>query len=83
MPPTGDMACNPGMYPDWDRTGDPLVNRLALSPLSHTSQGTILAFIFIMITIIIIFSHLGRIGTSSSLRLVLTLKDYDLPIRRL
>ena len=40
--PTGDLACNPGMCPDWERTSDPLVWRLVLSPLSHTSQGTIL-----------------------------------------
>ena len=31
-PPTGDLARNPGMCPDWDS------NRL-LSPPSHTSQG--------------------------------------------
>ena len=38
-PPTGDLACNPGMCPDWESTHDPLVHRLALHPLSHTSQG--------------------------------------------
>ena len=38
-PPTGELAHNPGMCPDWESTGDPLVCRLALKPLSHTSQG--------------------------------------------
>ena len=39
MPPIGDLAQHPGMCPDWESTGDPLVLRLALNPLSHTSQG--------------------------------------------
>ena len=34
-PPTGDLAGNPGMCPDWD----PLVRRPELNQLSHTSQG--------------------------------------------
>ena len=37
-PPTGDLACNPGMCPDWESTGNP-GSQPALSPLSHTSQG--------------------------------------------
>ena len=37
-PPTGDLARNPGMCPDWKSNGSPLVRRLALNPLSHTSQ---------------------------------------------
>ena len=28
-----------------NRTGDPLVHRLALSPLRHTSQGSLLPFL--------------------------------------
>ena len=39
-PPTGDLAHNPGMCPDWE--SNPLrfgSHRLALNPLSHTSQG--------------------------------------------
>ena len=31
-PPIVDLACNPGVCPDWDRTSDPLVHRLALEP---------------------------------------------------
>ena len=38
-PPTWDLACNPGTCPDWELNLDPLVHRLALNPLSHTSQG--------------------------------------------
>ena len=43
-PPTGDLACNPGMCPDWDSNHDHLVCSLALNPLSHTSQGKMLSF---------------------------------------
>ena len=39
MPPTGDLACNPGMCPDGNQTSDPLVHRPTLNPLSYTSQG--------------------------------------------
>ena len=38
LAPTGDLTHNPGMCPD------PLVCRLALSPLSHPGQGQILLF---------------------------------------
>ena len=34
-PPTGDLACNPGMCPDWR----PFGLQPALSPLSYISQG--------------------------------------------
>ena len=37
--PTGDLAHNPGMCPDWESNQRPLVCRLALDPQSHTSQG--------------------------------------------
>ena len=40
VPPTGDLARSPGMWPVWDRTSNPLVHRSALNPLSHTSQGS-------------------------------------------
>ena len=39
--PTGVLACNPGMCPDWESTSDPLLRRPVLNPLSHTSQGSI------------------------------------------
>ena len=39
VPPTGILACNPGMCPDWELNQHPLVHRPALNPLSHTSQG--------------------------------------------
>ena len=35
MPPTGDLACNPGM---WQRLGIQPAT-LWLNPLSHTGQG--------------------------------------------
>ena len=38
-PPSGDLACNPGLCPDWNPNGDPLVLRPALNPLSNSSQG--------------------------------------------
>ena len=37
--PNGELAHNPGMSPDWNRISNPVVHRLALNPLSHTSQG--------------------------------------------
>ena len=45
-PPTGDLAHNPGMSPDENRTSHPLVPRPALYPLRHTSQGLIPLFSF-------------------------------------
>ena len=39
VPPTGDLARNPGCALTRNQTGNPLVHRLALNPLSHTSQG--------------------------------------------
>ena len=38
-PPTGDLARNQAFGQTWNRTRDPLVCRLALNPLSCTSQG--------------------------------------------
>ena len=39
VPPTGDLACNPGMCPDWESNWHPLVCTPALNSLSNTSQG--------------------------------------------
>ena len=39
-PPAGDLACNPGMCPDWELNCNPLVHRPTLNPLSYTSQGS-------------------------------------------
>ena len=38
-PPSGGLDCNPGIYPDWNWTGDFLVHKLVLNPLSHTIKG--------------------------------------------
>ena len=48
--PTGDLACNPGMCPDWESNRDPLVHRPELNPLSHTSQGTVTNQFYMLIT---------------------------------
>ena len=37
-PPTGDLACNPGLCPDWESNWQPFGFSLALNPLNHTSQ---------------------------------------------
>ena len=39
MAPTGDLPCNPGMYPDWKSNWQPFGSKPALNPLSYTSQG--------------------------------------------
>ena len=38
-PPTEDLACNPGMCPDWESNWWPFSLQTTLNPLSHTSQG--------------------------------------------
>ena len=38
-PPTGDLARNPGMWPDWESNWRPVGSQPALSPLSQASQG--------------------------------------------
>ena len=45
MPPTGDLACNPGMCPDWEPNLDHLVCRPVLNLLSHTRQGSLPLFL--------------------------------------
>ena len=41
MPPTGDLACNPGMCPDLESNRRPFGSQAGtvLNPLSHTSQA--------------------------------------------
>ena len=41
----GTWPCNPGMFPDWESTSYLSVRRPALNPLSHTGQGSLLAFL--------------------------------------
>ena len=41
IPLAGDLAHNPGMCPDWASNQRLSVRRLALNPLSHTSQGSL------------------------------------------
>ena len=39
MPPIGNLACNPGMSPDWESNQQNFGSQARLNPLSHTSQG--------------------------------------------
>ena len=39
VPLTGDLACNPGMCPDWESNQLPFDLQAGTQPLSHTSQG--------------------------------------------
>ena len=41
-PPTGDLACNPGMSPDWELNWRPFGSQPVLNPLSYISKGTIM-----------------------------------------
>ena len=45
MLPTGDLTYNPDMCSDWELNRHPLVPRLALNALSHTSQGCLWVFL--------------------------------------
>ena len=47
-PLPGTWPATQACAPTGNRTGDPLVHRLALNPLSHTSQGMILLFLFLL-----------------------------------
>ena len=38
---TGDLACNPGRCPYWESNRGPFGSQAALSPLSYTSQGSV------------------------------------------
>ena len=40
-PPTGDLACNPGMRPGWEWNWRPFDLQASTQPLSHTSQGLV------------------------------------------
>ena len=38
MAPTGDLACNPGMCPDWEENRQRFGLQPMLNPLNYTSQ---------------------------------------------
>ena len=42
MSPTGDLARNPGMHPDWELNQPRFGLQPVLNPLSHTSHGELL-----------------------------------------
>ena len=46
--PSGDLAHNPGICPDWELSWWPFGSQPTLSPLSHSSQGRILFFLWKM-----------------------------------
>ena len=43
-PPTGDLACNPDTFPDWELNWQPFGSQPVLNPLSHASQGHTIYF---------------------------------------
>ena len=47
-PRPGDLACNPGMCPDWESNLWPFGLQPTLNPLSYTSQGL---FLFLKIVV--------------------------------
>ena len=66
-PPTGYLAATQACALTGNRTSDPLVCRLALNPLSHTSQGQSLPFC----SLNIFFPHLVTTPSPPSLPLPL------------
>ena len=44
MAPTWDLACNPGMRPDWESNQRPFGSQHILNPLSYTSQDLFMFF---------------------------------------
>ena len=44
LPQTGDLVCNPSMFPEWELNQWPSVHKPWLNPLSDTSQGSFLSF---------------------------------------
>ena len=47
MTPTGDLACNPGICPDWESNQQPFGSQPALNPLNYASRGYI-AYYFLI-----------------------------------
>ena len=45
VPPTRDLACNPGMCPDWELNQRPFGSQAGAQSLSHTSQGSFYSFL--------------------------------------
>ena len=44
-PCTEDLACNPGMCPDWESNWQPFGSQPTLNPLSYTSQDSKIVFL--------------------------------------
>ena len=54
MPPTGNLACNPGMCPDWESNWQPFGSQPELNPLSYTSQGNPGAMVLLLLLLFIL-----------------------------
>ena len=48
MPPTGNLACNPGLCPDWESNQQPFGSQPTLNTLNYTSQGLKMIFLCYM-----------------------------------
>ena len=47
MAPTGDLACKPGMCPDWESNRQPFGSQPVLNPLTYTSQVFIIFYNYV------------------------------------
>ena len=63
--PTGDLACNPGMCPDWEWNWQPFGSKAGTQSLSHTSQSCCWVFFllhfplcFVLFGFVIFCQHL-------------------------
>ena len=61
-PPTGDLAHNTCMLPDWELNPQLFGLQAGLNPLSHTSQGCIVLLDVQYIIVTIIASTLRKLG---------------------
>ena len=59
MPATGDLACNPGMYPDWESNWWPFGSQTGTQSTEPHQPGLILVIYFIQpnVSKIIAFQH--------------------------
>ena len=48
MPPTGDLACNPGMYPDWESNQRPFASQSGTQSTVPYQPGLIFLFLVIL-----------------------------------
>ena len=46
-PPTGDLACNPGMCPDWELNQQPFGSQAGAQSIEQPSQDLFLIFLIL------------------------------------